>query len=62
GIFDNEVSYNIAYNSGIQDGISFIIEDDTFLVGNNNEAETYQESIILNGILPLVSHYLSLDG
>ena len=28
----------------------------------NNEAGTYQESIILNGILPLVSHYLSLDG
>jgi hypothetical protein len=26
---------------------------------NNNEAETYQESIILNGILPLVSYYLS---
>jgi hypothetical protein len=33
-IFDNEISYNIAYNSGIQDGISFIIEDDTFLVGD----------------------------
>jgi hypothetical protein len=31
-IFDNEISYNIAYNSGIQDDISFIIEDDTFLV------------------------------
>ncbi|MGB8936411.1 MAG: hypothetical protein WCC17_15050 [Candidatus Nitrosopolaris sp.] len=30
--------------------------------GNNNEAGSYQESIILNGILPLVSHYLSLDG
>ncbi|MDQ6862959.1 MAG: hypothetical protein M3044_03970 [Thermoproteota archaeon] len=25
---------------------------------NNNEAGTYQESIILNGILPLVSYYL----
>jgi hypothetical protein len=33
-IFDNEISYNIAYNTGIQDDISFIIEDDTFLVGN----------------------------
>jgi hypothetical protein len=33
-IFDNEISYNIVYNSGIQDDISFIIEDDTFLVGN----------------------------
>jgi len=32
-IFDNEISYNIVY-SGIQDDISFIIEDDTFLVGN----------------------------
>jgi hypothetical protein len=30
--------------------------------GNNNEAGPYQESIILNDILPLVSHYLSLDG
>jgi hypothetical protein len=26
---------------------------------NNNEAGTYQESIILNGILPLVSYYLA---
>ena len=26
---------------------------------NNNEAGTYQETIILNGILPLVSYYLS---
>jgi hypothetical protein len=26
---------------------------------NNNEAATYQESIILNGILPLVSYYFS---
>ena len=33
-IFDNEISYNIVYNSGIQDDISFIIEDDTFLVGD----------------------------
>jgi hypothetical protein len=33
-IFDNEISYNITYNSGIQDDISFIIEDDTFLVGD----------------------------
>ncbi|MGC2573214.1 MAG: hypothetical protein WA364_17005 [Candidatus Nitrosopolaris sp.] len=33
-IVDNEISYNIAYNTGIQDDISFIIEDDTFLVGN----------------------------
>jgi hypothetical protein len=33
-IFDNEISYNIAYNSGVQDDISFIIKDDTFLVGN----------------------------
>ena len=33
-IFDNEISYNILYNSGIQDDISFIIEDDTFLVGD----------------------------
>src|SRR5215831_776059 len=32
-IFDNEISYNIVYNS-IQDDISFIIEDDTFLVGD----------------------------
>jgi len=33
-IFDNEIPYNIVYNSGIQDDISFIIEDDTFLVGD----------------------------
>ena len=33
-IFDNEISYNIACNSSIQDDISFIIEDDTFLVGD----------------------------
>ena len=33
-IFDNEISYNIVYNSGIQDNICFIIEDDTFLVGD----------------------------
>jgi hypothetical protein len=33
-IFDNEISYNITYNNGIQDDISFIIEDDTFLVGD----------------------------
>jgi hypothetical protein len=33
-IFDNEISYNIAYNSGIQDDICVIIEDDTFLVGD----------------------------
>jgi hypothetical protein len=33
-IFDNEISYNIEYNSGIQDDITFIIEDDTFLVGD----------------------------
>jgi hypothetical protein len=26
---------------------------------NNNEAGTYQESIILNGVLPLVSYYLN---
>jgi hypothetical protein len=32
-IFDNEISYNIVRNSGIQDDISFIIEDNTFLVG-----------------------------
>jgi hypothetical protein len=37
-IFDNEISYNIAYNSGIQDDISFIIEDDTFLVGDLRSA------------------------
>jgi hypothetical protein len=33
-LFSNEISYNIAYNSGVQDDISFIIEDDTFLVGD----------------------------
>jgi hypothetical protein len=33
-IFDYEISYNIAYNSGIQDDICVIIEDDTFLVGD----------------------------
>ncbi|MFY9796886.1 MAG: hypothetical protein WA323_17810 [Candidatus Nitrosopolaris sp.] len=33
-IFDNEILYNIAYNSGIPDDICFIIEDDTFLVGD----------------------------
>lgn len=26
---------------------------------NNNEGRTYQESIILNGVLPLVSYYFS---
>jgi hypothetical protein len=34
-IFDNET---IVYNSGIQDDISFIIEDDTFLVSNLTSA------------------------
>jgi len=33
-IFDNEIPYNIVYNSGTKDDISFIIEDDTFLVGD----------------------------
>jgi hypothetical protein len=33
-IFDNEIPYNIVYSNGIQDDISFIIEDDTFLVGD----------------------------
>jgi hypothetical protein len=33
-IFNNEIPYNIVYNSGIRDDISFIIEDDTFLVGD----------------------------
>ena len=33
-IFDNEISYNMACNSAMQDDISFIIEDDTFLVGD----------------------------
>ncbi len=33
-IFDNEIRYDIGNNSGIQDDISFIIEDDTFLVGD----------------------------
>jgi hypothetical protein len=33
-IFDNEISYNIVYNSDIQDDISFIIEDNIFLVGD----------------------------
>jgi hypothetical protein len=33
-IFDNEISYNIADNSGVGDDISFIIEDDAFLVGD----------------------------
>lgn len=33
-IFDNEISYNIVYDSGISDDICFIIEDDTFLVGD----------------------------
>ncbi|MGC2572463.1 MAG: hypothetical protein WA364_13210 [Candidatus Nitrosopolaris sp.] len=33
-IFDNEIPYIIVYNSGTKDDISFIIEDDTFLVGD----------------------------
>jgi hypothetical protein len=33
-IFDNEISYNIADNTGTEDDISFIIEDDIFLVGD----------------------------
>jgi hypothetical protein len=33
-IFDNEIPYNIVFNSGIQDDISFTIDDDTFLVGD----------------------------
>jgi hypothetical protein len=33
-IFDNELSYNIACNSGMKNDISFIIEDDTFLLGD----------------------------
>jgi len=40
-IFDNEISYNIVYNSGIQDDISFIIEDDTFLVGDLRSTITW---------------------
>jgi len=40
-IFDNEISYNIVYNSGIQDDISFIIEDDTFLVGDSRSTITW---------------------
>ncbi|HYA84124.1 MAG TPA: hypothetical protein VEH06_11850 [Candidatus Bathyarchaeia archaeon] len=33
-IFNNEIPYDIVYNSGVRDDISFIIEDDTFLVGD----------------------------
>ena len=33
-IFDNEIRYDIGNNSGTEDDISFIIEDDTFLVGD----------------------------
>jgi len=33
-IFDNEIPYIVVYNTGIKDDISFIIEDDTFLVGD----------------------------
>jgi len=33
-IFDNEIPYIIVYNTGIKDDIPFIIEDDTFLVGD----------------------------
>ena len=33
-IFDNEIPYIIVYNSGTKDDISFIIEDDIFLVGD----------------------------
>jgi hypothetical protein len=33
-IFDNEIPYIIVYNNGTKDDISFIIEDDTFLVGD----------------------------
>ena len=33
-IFDNEIPYIVVYDTGIKDDISFIIEDDTFLVGD----------------------------
>ena len=59
--------YSFTFNSKGKKRITILLEnsknsDSPHILmvsfGNNNEAGPYQESIILNDILPLVSHYL----